>query len=225
MVALIKHAVGKLSSGQRARGRSARWGLRLLDVGGNAGDAREMQLRRLTNYSSLDFEPVTSLTEGTARRSIVGNIQKCNLPTLLSGAFHVVTAFNIFEHLADAHLAAQEMLRVVAPGGLMVTLTPWIWRYHPFPMDFARYTHTGMRYLFERHGRVRTLYTSYAEAWGRTTVGRYPDKSDQPASSAHSPEQILLLWVGVRDDNASFNPNSFDVSIKFRGANITSYAP
>ena len=116
------------------------------------------------------------------------------------------------------------MRRIVAPGGLLITLTPWIWRYHPYPFDFQRYTHTGMRYPFERRGGVRTLHTSYAEK-GKTTISLYRDKSDQPPSNAQAPTQIHLFWVGIREDEREFDPSSLNASSDFDKAALPSGLP
>lgn len=52
-------------------------------------------------------------------------------------------------------------MRICKEGGLLICLAPFSWRYHPTPVDNFRYTHNGLKYLFERTGDVKTLLAGY----------------------------------------------------------------
>jgi 2-polyprenyl-3-methyl-5-hydroxy-6-metoxy-1,4-benzoquinol methylase len=55
-----------------------------------------------------------------------------------------------FEHLYDPFSAADEMTRLLAPGGIVIIMTVWSWRYHTAPGfdDYWRFSNTGLEQLF-----------------------------------------------------------------------------
>lgn len=55
---------------------------------------------------------------------------------------------SVLEHVEDAPAVAQEMVRVLAPGGFLYTSIPFIHPYHASPDDFNRYTLSGLKHLF-----------------------------------------------------------------------------
>ena len=82
------------------------------------------------NYTSLDFEPpglALNAKEKPLAPSLVGNIVRCNAH-IPSGQFDVVTAFNLFEHIAAPAVAATEMIRLVRNGGYVIVANPFSWR-------------------------------------------------------------------------------------------------
>lgn len=56
---------------------------------------------------------------------------------------------SVFEHVADAHLIAREMVRVVKPGGYIYVSAPFIHPYHTSPDDFNRWTLSGLKHMFK----------------------------------------------------------------------------
>ena len=183
----------------------------LLDIGGGSGKRYEMVMRQQTNYTSLDFAlPPDHGTSGRPR-SVIGSVQRCNAH-LPSSSYDMVSALNVFEHIVAPWRAATEMLRLVKNGGLLIVIAPFSIRYHAYPIDTYRYTHTALRYLFERHGGVSTLYSAYCSDNSSVVVnGHYADRSDYPPLPRFriSP-YISLLWVGRREDGTPFSPSTFD---------------
>ncbi len=55
---------------------------------------------------------------------------------------------DVFEHIDRPWLAAAEIGRILAPGGLAYTSTLFSWRYHPCPIDYWRYTPEALEFLF-----------------------------------------------------------------------------
>jgi SAM-dependent methyltransferase len=66
------------------------------------------------------------------------------------GSFDVVLCTQVLEHVDDPALAVRELHRVTAPGGRVLASTHGVMLYHPNPQDLWRWTHTGLRRLFER---------------------------------------------------------------------------
>jgi SAM-dependent methyltransferase len=68
------------------------------------------------------------------------------------GAFDVVLCTQVLEHCDDPPQAVRELRRVTAPGGRVLASTHGTWVYHPSPQDYWRWTHAGLRRLFEENG-------------------------------------------------------------------------
>lgn len=75
--------------------------------------------------------------------------------------FDVVYSNNVFEHLSRPWIAADNILQMLKPGGICITIAPFALRYHESPGDHFRYTHTGLSKLFEASSEVKTLYSAY----------------------------------------------------------------
>lgn len=55
---------------------------------------------------------------------------------------------SVLEHVKRPWIAAANLERMVVPGGLMYVSVPWVWRYHPYPDDYFRFSFNGVRELF-----------------------------------------------------------------------------
>lgn len=164
-------------------------GRAFLDVGGRAGERRELASGYA--YRILDLEPAE-------RDGIVGDI--CHCPQIGDGSFDVVFSMNLLEHVADPWAAAAEMVRIARAGALLVQLAPFAWRYHPFPEDHWRFSHSGLRMLFERTGKVETLLSGYDIQMRRKNHegGTLPDNLDVPPIDQMGGwrEHWHAVWVG-----------------------------
>jgi SAM-dependent methyltransferase len=58
----------------------------------------------------------------------------------------------VLEHVLDDAAVLAEVARVLKPGARLIVTVPFMFRYHPDPADFRRYTPSGLRALLERHG-------------------------------------------------------------------------
>jgi ubiquinone/menaquinone biosynthesis C-methylase UbiE len=72
--------------------------------------------------------------------------------------FDTVIATEVLEHLRDPAAAISEIYRVLKPGGVCVASTRFIFRYHPDPQDFYRFTHDSLEHLFRKFGQVEILH-------------------------------------------------------------------
>ena len=43
----------------------------------------------------------------------------------------------------------------------MITIAPFAWRYHPVPVDYFRYSHDGLSFLFERTNKIERVISGY----------------------------------------------------------------
>jgi SAM-dependent methyltransferase len=66
-------------------------------------------------------------------------------------SFDVVLCTQVLEHSDDPAQAVRELRRVTAPGGRVLVSTHGVQVYHPSPVDYWRWTHEGLRRLFEQN--------------------------------------------------------------------------
>ena len=58
----------------------------------------------------------------------------------------------VLEHVDNPEVAIAETARVLKKGGECFFTTPFVFGFHASPYDFTRWTHEGLRKMFERHG-------------------------------------------------------------------------
>ena len=75
------------------------------------------------------------------------------------GSFDVVLCTQVLEHCDDPARAVRELRRVTASGGRVLCSTHGVQVYHPSPVDYWRWTHEGLRRIFEQNA-----------TWSRLTV-------------------------------------------------------
>ena len=114
---------------------------RVLDVGCGRKPYYPFFAERATEYVGVDMveNPVAEL-RGTVEDIPVGD-----------ATFDVVLCTQVLEHCDDPVRAVQELRRVTAPGGRVLASTHGTWVYHPSPVDYWRWTHTGLRRLFDEN--------------------------------------------------------------------------
>lgn len=91
------------------------------------------------HYDNMDLVP--------EHASVVGDITRC--PEIPDASYDVVVSVDVFEHIKEPWLAAKEITRILATGGLSYTSTLFSWRYHPCPVDFWRYSPDALAFLFD----------------------------------------------------------------------------
>jgi hypothetical protein len=105
-------------------------------------------------------------TEAGADISIVGDLQSA--PHLADGCFDTIICTHVLCNVAKPWLAAWEMHRLLAPGGVALVTNPTVLQgYAPHPRDYWRFTVDSLRVLFEPFARVETCtFGSAATASG-----------------------------------------------------------
>lgn len=76
----------------------------------------------------------------------IGDITGC--PEIPDESYDFIFSLDVFEHIDKPWLAAQEISRLLKPGGVTFHSTLFSWRYHPCPIDYWRFTPDGLKSLF-----------------------------------------------------------------------------
>ena len=62
--------------------------------------------------------------------------------------FGTIFCLSVMEHCAQPFLMAQNMTKLLAPGGRICISVPFAWEFHGYPSDYWRFTHEGVKLLF-----------------------------------------------------------------------------
>lgn len=66
--------------------------------------------------------------------------------------FDLLLSTQVLEHVEGPQQYLAEACRVIKPGGMMILSTHGLWRYHPDPVDYWRWTGAGLRRELELQG-------------------------------------------------------------------------
>jgi SAM-dependent methyltransferase len=123
----------------KREGRSAA-GQRVLDVGcGN---------KPYYPFFSTAAEYVGLDVAGNPAAEIEGRAESMPVD---DASFDIVLCTQVLEHADDPAAVIRELHRVTRPGGRVLASTHGVMVFHPNPYDHWRWTHTGLRKLFEEH--------------------------------------------------------------------------
>ena len=64
--------------------------------------------------------------------------------------FALAICCSVLEHVRRPWVMAENLTRVVRPGGALYMAVPWVWRYHAYPDDYFRFSWRGVAELFPR---------------------------------------------------------------------------
>ena len=67
-------------------------------------------------------------------------------------AFDMVITFHLFEHVFDFSSSAEEIYRVLKPGGKLILSVPFMHKYHADPDDYFRFTDSAIVKTWEKGG-------------------------------------------------------------------------
>jgi SAM-dependent methyltransferase len=116
-------------------------GYRVLDVGCGPKPYYPFFAERASEYVGVD---VVENPAAELRGAVEG------LP-VEDASFDLVLCTQVLEHSDDPAQAVRELRRVTAPGGRVLASTHGTQVYHPSPQDYWRWTHAGLRRLFEEN--------------------------------------------------------------------------
>lgn len=124
----------------------------ILDLGGGNPFQKEMskykELFKGKNYYSLDFNP-------KFKPNVVGDIHK--LP-FKDGSADAIICKAVLEHVAEPHLAVNEIYRVLKKNGKVFVYVPFLYPYHGNGYkDYYRFSIDGINYLFRNFSEINVV--------------------------------------------------------------------
>jgi SAM-dependent methyltransferase len=123
----------------------------LYDLGAGESPYKDFFLQYADQYIAVDWAGSYHDTKADIAADL-------NLPLPIdSGVADTVVSLSVMEHLCEPQIMLNEAYRILKPEGAIVLQVPWQWRIHEAPYDFFRYTHYGLKYLFEKAGFVDVL--------------------------------------------------------------------
>ncbi len=81
---------------------------------------------------------------------------------LREGHFALGICCSVLEHVKRPWVFAQNLTRLIRPGGRLYMSVPWVWRYHAYPDDYFRFSHRGVISLFDEFEWSRVFYSTTA---------------------------------------------------------------
>ncbi len=64
--------------------------------------------------------------------------------------FGTIFCISVLEHCAQPFVMAENLTRLLAPGGTLCVSAPFAFQYHPYPADYWRFSQDGIRQLFSK---------------------------------------------------------------------------
>lgn len=170
--------------------------LSFMDVGGRNSEY-ECFARGFDKYNVLEVDK-----NAKGKNLIYGDI--CSCSTVPDNSYDIVFSRDVFEHIKEPWLAAEECVRITKNGGLNLHITLFSWRWHPCPVDMYRYTHQGLSFLFERTKKMDILFAGYDLNQRRNNLGRGKMK-DKIDAVPHDDmdgfrENWRVVFVGKKND-------------------------
>jgi len=110
-----------------------------LDIGAGFSPYDEYYKHNFPNRTVLD------IAQGH-KVDVVGDVHKMEFE---DNKFDTILCLEVFEHLKNPFLAAQEIERVLKPGGQLILTTRFIAPIHDAPGDYFRFTKYGLQELFK----------------------------------------------------------------------------
>jgi SAM-dependent methyltransferase len=159
-------------------------GYRVLDVGCGPKPYYPFFAERASEYVGIDVveNPVAELR---------GAVEDLPVP---DGSYDLVLCTQVLEHCDDPVQAIRELRRVTAPGGRVLASTHGTQVYHPSPHDYWRWTHAGLRRLFEEQADWHSVEVTPGAGTATTLamlLGTYVEIALRRTPSAKPPVWLL----------------------------------
>lgn len=115
--------------------------------------------------------------------------------------FDIVIADQVLEHLPHPIAAVRNIYAMIRPGGSAMIATPFLFRVHPRPQDYSRWTEAGLRQLLIDGGfsedQIRT-HSWGNKACARAHIGGAVVDFGFGRDLSNDPEYPLQVWAFAR---------------------------
>lgn len=66
---------------------------------------------------------------------------------------------SVMEHVRRPWVMAEHITALIRPGGHLYMSVPWVWRYHPYPDDYYRFSWRGIEEIFPGFAWDHVVYS------------------------------------------------------------------
>jgi SAM-dependent methyltransferase len=138
-----------------------------------------------TEWKDFDFKSYTSLAYPA--------FDICKVT--VDQQFDLIFAEQVFEHIADPTAAADNIFKMLRPGGTFLITTPFLIKYHPAPLDMWRWTEQAMKVFLEQRG-----YTNVETySWGNkecliANLEDWPPYDEDRHSLDNDKDYPIMVW-------------------------------
>jgi SAM-dependent methyltransferase len=74
--------------------------------------------------------------------------------------FALAICCSVLEHTPTPWVMAENLSRLLRPGGALYISVPWVWRYHAYPDDYFRFSPRAVQALFPHFSWKHATYSS-----------------------------------------------------------------
>ena len=177
----------------------------VLNIGG--GYKKQVELwfenNENINYHCLDIQ-----NKENNKNVIIGDITDKNLN--IGKEFDFIYTSNTLEHILNPWDATENIIKLLKENSIFICIVPFSWRYHACCYDSFRYSHTGLRYLFERYGKIEHVFSGYKKHG--STNGWYKGGCDKTLDGNPFTESIMTIYVAKKNSSHVFDINDIDKS-------------
>jgi SAM-dependent methyltransferase len=96
-------------------------------------------------YTASEYVGV-DMADGKGVDAVVDLVE--GIGPLTAGHFELVICCSVMEHVRRPWVFADNLARLVRPGGRIYISVPWVWRFHAYPDDYFRFSWRGVAELF-----------------------------------------------------------------------------
>lgn len=117
---------------------------------------------------------------------------------VLPRQFGIVIADQVLEHVAKPADAVRNIHAMLRPGGHAMIATPFLFRVHPRPHDYYRWTEEGLRQLLTEGGFLSEAIRTASwgnEACARAHIGGAVKDYGFRRNLSNNPEYPLIVWA------------------------------
>ncbi len=128
-----------------------RKGLKILEIGSRAVNTNAVMRNAFhkSDYTGFDFHPGPNV-------DVVGDAHK--LTTYFEkNSFDAIVSSAVFEHLAFPWIVAEEIAKLLKPGGIVFVETHFSYSMHEMPWHFFQFSHKALEALFNEHLGFETI--------------------------------------------------------------------
>ncbi len=116
-----------------------------LEVGSkNYGSTQDLRTRFAGDYVGVDMETGPGVDAVCDLTQPLEEVQAA----LGRESFGSIFCLSVLEHCSQPFRMADNLSRLLRPGGRICVSVPFSWEFHGFPSDYWRFTHEGVRLLF-----------------------------------------------------------------------------